>query len=125
MGSQNDVTVSDGSEIVVTVSSIEYSWSGGRDGQKHLAYTVTVTRTSGGSPAEGVLVEATLARISGDGTFGPCPFAGTTGADGAVTFKLIGAGDIGGCYDLTVDAVSGGGFTWDNGQVTEAEVCKA
>ena len=94
----------------VTVSDIAYGWSGGPDGMKHLTVTVTVS-DSGGAPIEGASVAATLSHEGG----GSWDFGGVTGADGSVNFKLIGAGNLSGCFDLDVTSVTGAG-TWDGQQ---------
>ena len=112
-----DVDLSPGA---VTVGSITYAWSGGRDRNKHLEATVTMLDVETNAPVEGVTVFATLDRVSGG--VGSWDFAGATGADGTVVFKLIGAGNTDSCYNLTVTSITG--VPWDDGQPAEPNACR-
>lgn len=104
----------------VTVETITYAWSGGRDSNKHLEATVTMVDADTLAPVEGVTVFATLVRIEDGSSW---DFAGATAADGTVVFKLIGAGNTDSCYNLTVTSISGA--EWDGGQlVKDVDECR-
>ena len=104
----------------VTVDSITYAWSGGRDANKHLEATVTMVDADTNAPVEGVTVFATLDRVEDAGSW---DFAGATGADGTVVFKLIGAGNTDSCYDLDVTAITGA--AWDEAPPSEEDLSSA
>lgn len=111
-GSSNaEVTVTFGAPApppagAVTVLSISYSWSGGRDGYRHLEAEVLVVDAATLAPAADIAVAATLTRVEGNA--GSWNFGGTTGGDGTIVFKLIGAGNAAGnCCDLNVTAITG------------------
>ena len=95
-----------GEPTPVSVSSIDYATAGGRSGDKHLKVTLTVVDDLGG-PVADASVSADLA-LNGSIV---ASWAGTTGADGTVTFRHKNAPS--GTYTTTVTAVSGEGLDWD------------
>ena len=90
----------------VSVSSIDYSTEGGRDGKRHLLITVTLI-----DDLDNLVADASVSiTVYLDGSpYGS--YTGTTGADGTVTFKANNAPS--GTYSTTVTAVTAEELTWD------------
>jgi len=91
----------------VSVAIITYTTEGGRDGKKHLLITVALVDDFGN--------EVSGASVSIDAYHGGSLFTsgtGTTGSDGAVSFKLANAPS--GCYTTTVTDVTAEGLDWDD-----------
>ena len=91
---------------MVSVHSITYATSGGRDGKKHLSVTVALWDASE-NPVGEASVSATLTL----GSSTTWSFSGTTGSNGTVTFSLNNAPS--GTYTTTVNNVNAEGLTWD------------
>jgi len=90
----------------VIVSSIAYATQGGRNGDRDLLITVALVDDLGG------LVSGASVSISISRNGAPAGSAsGTTGTNGAVTFKLKNAAS--GTYTTRVTAVTAAGLTWD------------
>ena len=90
----------------VSVSSIDYSTEGGRDGKRHRLITVTLI-----DDLDNLVADASVSiTVYLDGSpYGS--YTGTTGADGTVTFKANNAPS--GTYSTTVTAVTAEELTWD------------
>lgn len=100
-----------------TVSSITYSTSGGRNNDRHLTSSVTVTNGSG-QAVSGASVSVTLQNsTTGQSWNGTA----TTGSNGVAAFTLNNAPS--GCYTTTVTNVSASGLTWD-GSTPPNQFCK-
>jgi subtilisin family serine protease len=99
----------------VSVSSIIYALQGGRG--QHILITVALTDNTG-APVAGASVSVDIyysgILLVGSGT-------GTTGANGAVTFKVLNASS--GCYSTAVTNVTAAGLTWD-GTTPANSFCK-
>ena len=89
----------------MSVASVDYQTSGGKDGNKNLIVTLTVL--SGGNPVAGASVSITLSVSGGPSWNG----SGTTGSNGNVSFNLNNAPS--GTYTTLVTNVTASGFTWD------------
>lgn len=98
----------------VSVDSISYGGSGGRNGDKDLKITVALLDDLA-SPVEGAAVEIWLINeTTGQLWIGSAP----TGADGTVTFSLRSA--PAGTYSTTVMSVDAAGLTWDGNTPTNS-----
>ncbi|MCH7654443.1 MAG: S8 family serine peptidase [Chloroflexi bacterium] len=100
----------------VSVGSITYATSGGKNRDKHLLITVALVDDLG-NPASNASVTIDLFR---DGSF-VASGTGTTGEAGTLTFTLNNAAS--GCYETTVTDVSAGTLTWD-GATPANGLCK-
>jgi len=90
----------------VSVASIGYSTSGGKNNDRHFSTTVTVVDDLG-NPMANASVSITLNHDSGTSWNG----TGTTGTAGTVAFELKNAPS--GCYVTAVTNVTVEGLTWD------------
>ena len=100
----------------VSVGSIIYTTTGGRNRDKHLEITLALVDNQG-NPASNASVTIDLFR---DGSF-VASGTGTTGEAGTLTFTLNNAAS--GCYETTVTDVSAGTLTWD-GATPANGLCK-
>jgi len=91
----------------VSVSSIAYATSGGRNSDKHLNVTVSLVNELG-NPVSGASVSI---RIENSSTGQSWVGTGTTGTSGAITFTIKNAPS--GTYTTEVTNVSADGYTWD------------
>ncbi len=101
------ITVGTSSEpSAVSVTSITYNPSGGRDGKKHLSITVALKDDRGNSvPNASVSIDVKL----NESLYGYR--TGTTGSDGTITFSFNNASS--GTYTTTVTGVIATSLTWD------------
>ena len=97
-------------------AAISYSTEGGKNGDKNLLDTITVTDNLG-NPVAGASVSITLTRQQGGSWSG----TGTTGTNGKVTFALRDSPS--GCYTTTINSVTKQGLTWDGISPTN-QFCK-
>jgi hypothetical protein len=91
----------------VSVNSITYSTSGGKNSDKHLSVTVSLVNELG-NPVSGASVSI---RIENSSTGQSWVGTGTTGTSGAITFTLNNAPS--GTYSTTITDVVASGYTWD------------
>lgn len=90
----------------VTVSSVTYSGSGGRNRDRHLTITLSLENQDG-QPVPGAGV---VAVIFHDGT-AAWTLEGITAANGEISTTLNNAPD--GCYEIVVESVDAGDLAWD------------
>ena len=101
-----NVTVTNAAAQTVSVTSITYATEGGRDNDRHLVVTATLTDEND-TPVDGASISARLERDNS-----VCEtFSGTTDANGVVTFHARNA--PAGSYTTTVTDVTAEGLTWD------------
>jgi uncharacterized repeat protein (TIGR02543 family) len=101
----------------VTVYSIVYSGSGGRDNNKHLHVTISL-KDNLGNWVSGAAVSITLERNE-------LPYAtvtGSTNSSGSVTFSFNNAPS--GTYSTLINDVSAMGLTWDELQPDDPKVTR-
>jgi len=91
----------------VSVTSITYTWYGGKSNDKHLNDTLLL-EDENGNPVAGATVSITLTNDSGGSWNG----TGTTGSEGSVTFSLKNAPSA--CYSTEINSITYSGLTWDN-----------
>ena len=101
----------------VSVDSISYSATGGKDNDKHLSIHVAVLDDLG-NPVGGATVSIDLYRDGAAIASG----SGVTDVDGTVSFSLKNAAI--GCYTTTVTDVSAAGLGWDGISPVTSEFCK-
>jgi hypothetical protein len=95
----------------VSVSSITFATTGGRDGKKHLSVTVALVDDLG-DPVAGASVSSLLEHVLLEHDSGNSwTFTSVTSSEGTVTFSLSNAPS--GCYTTTVTDVMAGELTWD------------
>ncbi|HUF43354.1 MAG TPA: S8 family serine peptidase, partial [Verrucomicrobiae bacterium] len=105
-GSANFSIQSASSLSGVVVSSISYATNGGRNNDRHLTITVTLSNESGG-PVSGASVAINVMRNGS--SYGSA--SGTTGSAGTVSFTSSNAPS--GTYTTEVTNVVAAGLTWD------------
>ena len=110
------VTVSE-SATSASVSSIQYSTTGGKSGALHLQVLVMVVDNLG-NPASGASVSIRIDNTTG--VYGTA--TGTTGSDGTVLFKANNAPSD--CYATTVTNLAASGLTWDGATPLNGPYCK-
>jgi hypothetical protein len=104
----DQITVTIGNNgVTVSISSITYITEGGRNSDKHLRTTVALVDDLG-NPVSGAAVSMTLANTNTSQSWSS---TGTTGTDGATTFKLNNAPS--GWYTTTVTNVVAEDLAWD------------
>ena len=103
-------------EGTVTVSSIDYTTSGGREQNRHLHITVSLIDDSG-NPVPGAAVSINV--LLNGSTYNSQ--TGTTVANGTVTFNYN--NHPSGSYKTKITALEADGFTWD-GEYPDNEYVK-
>ena len=100
----------------VSVASVDYSTSGGRNSNRHLNVTIALVDDLS-QAVSGASVSIRLTNDKGGAWIG----TGTTGTDGTVTFTLSNAQKS--CYSTDITDVTVGGLTYDNSN-PESGFCK-
>ncbi len=91
----------------VSVASIAYSMTGGKNSDKHLNVTVTLVDDLGG-PVAGATVRVDIYR---DGSIWAGEGSGVTDGTGSVGFSVKNAAS--GCYTTDIRDITAAGMTWD------------
>lgn len=91
----------------VSVNSVNYSTSGGRNADKHLSSTINLIDNTG-NPVSGASLSMTLRNSTTGQSWNG---SGTTGTDGGITFTLASAPS--GTYETSVISITAGSLTWD------------
>jgi hypothetical protein len=100
----------------VGVSSIDYSTTGGRNGNNHLRIAATVTNGDGQAVSN---ASVSIALANGSSVWN---MTSSTNSSGVASFSLNNFPN--GCYTSTVTAVGANGLSWDGSTPANGPLCK-